>query len=195
MVNHYFLMRHGESQANRQDLIISDPKTGCGLYGLTEKGRTQARTAALESGLPRYTIIVSSDFTRAKETAQIVKETLKCKDEVALKPGLRERFFGKLEGRSSVDYKRVWEADSKDPHHTPFGAESPRHLAYRLRRVIDGLEKQYEGATILLVSHGDPLRFLQLEMAGRDLTEHMEIKHFLPAEIRALGEFVKPTRR
>ena len=182
MVNHYFLMRHGESQANRQDLIISDPKTGCSLYGLTEKGRTQARTAALESGLPRYTVIVSSDFTRAKETAQIVKETMKCKDDVALKPGLRERYFGKLEGRSSVEYKRVWEADSKDPHHTPFGAESPRHLAYRLRRVIDGLEQH-------------PLRFLQLEMAGRDLTEHMEIKHFLPAEIRALGEFVAAPRR
>ncbi|MFA5504970.1 MAG: histidine phosphatase family protein [Vulcanimicrobiota bacterium] len=190
MVNHYYLMRHGESLANRQSLIISDPKAGRELYGLSDKGKEQARAAAQESSLPRYTMIVSSDFCRARETAQIVKETLKCKPEITLQPGLRERFFGKLEGRATEEYKLVWVADSKDPHHTPYGAESPRHLAYRLRRVIEGLEKQYQGATILLVSHGDPLRFLQLEMAGRDLTEHMEIKHFQPAEIRQLGELV-----
>jgi broad specificity phosphatase PhoE len=189
MKNRYFLMRHGESEANRQRRIISDPTIGCKLYGLTPNGREQAKESAAKSGLSKSTIVVSSDFTRARETAKIVQDTLRC-GEVILRPGLRERFFGKLEGCSSEDYAKVWAHDDKDSLNTPFGAESPRYLVHRLIRVVDDLETQYQGLFVLLVSHGDPLRFLQLRMAGRELTEHMKVRHFAPAEIRPLEELI-----
>jgi broad specificity phosphatase PhoE len=183
--NRYFLMRHGESQANKQQLIISDPAIGCKLYGLTVKGREQAKESIAKSGLSKNTVIVSSDFTRARETAKVAQDVLRC-GEIILRPGLRERFFGKLEGRSSEEYRNVWAHDDVDSLNTPFGAESPRYLAHRLCRVVSDLETLYEGELILLVSHGDPLRFLQLRIADRDLTEHMKIRHFAPAEIRPL---------
>lgn len=192
MRNRYFLMRHGQSEANRQNLIISDPKIGCEQYGLTEEGRRQARESARKVTLPPETVIVSSDFLRARETAQIAREVYRC-PEIRMHQGLRERYFGRLEGTSCDRYHEVWEKDSHDPDHTPFAAESPRHLVSRLKRTVEQLEEEFNNNTVLLVSHGDPLRFLQLFTNQRALTEHMELLHFGPAEIRELVD-LKPAR-
>ena len=183
-------MRHGESQANQKNLIISDPNVGCRLYGLTAKGREQARQAAADSLLDRNTVIIASDFLRTKETAKTVQDALRCKPPVFEK-GLRERFFGKLEGDSGTRYTEVWDKDSLDSVQTLYGAESPKHLALRLARTMEKIEAQYQGQTILLVSHGDPLRFLQLTMAKRPLTQHLQVALFKPAEIRALDDLPK----
>jgi broad specificity phosphatase PhoE len=41
-----FVVRHGESTANASGTIVSDPQNGCkDEYGLTERGREQAREA------------------------------------------------------------------------------------------------------------------------------------------------------
>lgn len=182
-------MRHGYSQANKQDLIVSDPTIGCAHYGLTDRGRDQVRDSVGKSGLGSSTLIISSDFKRTRETAQICQSELGC-GQPLLETALRERFFGKLEGTSGGRYLEVWEADSQDDVHTPFGAESPRHLGHRLRSMLNRLDESYQNETILLVSHGDTLRFLQLVAAKRELTEHMKIGHFQPAEIRPLETLI-----
>lgn len=190
MVNRYFLMRHGESQANRADLIISDPQVGCKLYGLTNTGKAQARASAEASGLTAETRIVCSDFKRARETARVVQQVLGVRD-VQVEPGLRERYFGKLDGQSGSRYQEVWAVDSVELANTPFGAESPLYLARRLQKTMQKLEQQFQNETLLLVSHGDPLRFLQLLMSDRSLKEHAQLALFEPAEIRALDD-LKP---
>lgn len=187
MNNTYYLMRHGESQANKANLIISDPEVGCRLYGLTGKGREQARVSAEASGLGPDTIIYCSDFLRTTETAKVVHETLRCLPPTP-ETGLRERFFGQLEGDSGEQYRVVWARDSVDSLNTLLGAESPQHLAQRLLKTIDRLDQLHLEQTILFVSHGDTLRFLQLAVAGRALTEHMDIRLFEPAEIRRLQD-------
>jgi broad specificity phosphatase PhoE len=185
MTNRYYLMRHGESQANKANLIVSEPEVGCKLYGLTPVGRQQAKESAEKSGLGSDTVIISSDFLRAKETAKVVRETLGCR-KLLFEEGLRERYFGELEGDSGQRYRELWARDNVDPVHTSFGAESPKQLAARLRKTMERLEEQFKDSTLLLVSHGDTLRFLQLTMAERPLTEHLEIAVFEKAEIRAL---------
>ena len=185
MVNQYFLMRHGESLANLADLIISSPQSGCSGYGLSEEGRLQARRSAAQSGLASRTLIVASDFLRARETASIAAQVLGC-PEVVPESGLRERFFGDLEGTSATNYHSVWERDVVRPDDSSQGVETPQALVERLGRVIQRLEAEYSNECILLVSHGDPLRFLQLWAAGRPLTEHLQLPLFAPAEIRAL---------
>lgn len=191
MNNRYFLMRHGESQANRANLIISAPETGCRLYGLTARGREQAEASARASQLPASTLVYCSDFVRARETATIAAQVLGC-EPPTVEEGLRERYFGQLEGEQGERYREVWKQDEFDPDKPLYRAESSRHLVFRLSRVIERLEGKHGGQDILLVSHGDPLRFLQLWAAKRPLTEHLEIKLFEPAEIRALGALLHP---
>ena len=191
MNNTYYLMRHGESQANKADMIISAPENGCKLYGLTKLGRQQAEDSARASGLDAKTIILTSDFARTRETAKIAAKTIGA-TQVINSEGLRERYFGQLEGTSGDGYKKVWAQDEIQPDAPILGAESTRHLTLRVKRVLEKLETEYEEQTILLVSHGDTLRFLQLWAAGRPLTEHLGIALFKPAEVRRIDDLPKP---
>jgi broad specificity phosphatase PhoE len=192
MNNRYFLMRHGESQANLADLIISAPENGCNDYGLSQQGREQAKRSASNLELGSEVLIVASDFLRTKETAAIARETLGC-GPIQSDIRLRERYFGRFEKQSSACYNPVWALDSADANHTYGEVESLKSLAQRLANLIQELESQHADATILLVSHGDPLRVLQTWAAGLDLTEHNSIAHFSPAEIRALDRFPRIT--
>ena len=90
--NRYFILRHGESEANKEDVISSNPDIATKIHGLTERGKEQARNAAPmfmnmlnsdkdslspdRSNTPIHIKIISSDFTRAKETAEIFQEGL-----------------------------------------------------------------------------------------------------------------------
>ncbi len=45
--NTYLIMRHGESEANVADLVVSNPDIGCAKYGLTPLGKSQAEKTAM----------------------------------------------------------------------------------------------------------------------------------------------------
>lgn len=184
-------MRHGQSTANVENLIISLPKNGLDAYGLSELGQSQATQSASSCGLPPDTLIVSSDFQRARETALAASSALKGQW-IRFDPLLRERTFGELEGATGDRYPEVWAEDEKSSATAPFGAEPTQELVARLARLIVKLESEYREREILLVSHGDPLRFLQLWAVGRPLTEHLQVKLFQPAEIRALTHLPAP---
>lgn len=187
MKNRYFLMRHGESLANVADKIISLPENGLNGYGLSELGREQARLSAEASGLSSTTIVVASDFLRTRQTAELACEALGAQP-AQLEPRLRERAFGQLEEQTGADYHKVWEQDSLGSEHTLYDSESAWALARRMLEAVAALEAKFTDQNLLLVSHGDPLRFLQLAAAGRPLTEHLQVRLFAPAEIRALND-------
>jgi probable phosphoglycerate mutase len=189
--NRYFLMRHGESLANVADLIVSLPENGLEAYGLSELGREQAFKSAQESGLGPDTLVVASDFLRTRHTAEMACQALGAKA-LRLHEGLRERAFGQLEGGKGADYHRVWARDDEDSEHVDFRVESAAALASRLGALLEALEREHQDQTILLVSHGDPLRFLQVWAAGRPLTAHRQVRNFAPAEIRALESLLSP---
>ncbi|MGH7195783.1 MAG: histidine phosphatase family protein [Candidatus Saccharimonadales bacterium] len=93
--NRYFIMRHGQSRANIEEIIVSDPKLGkSSRYGLTDLGKQQAEQAAKNSGLSQNIIIYSSDFSCARQTADIVGRIIGV-SEIKTVPALCERNFGK----------------------------------------------------------------------------------------------------
>lgn len=182
-------MRHGESLANVADKIISSPENGCPGYGLSELGREQAHKLAGESGLGPETRVICSDFLRTRQTAEIAAAALGCAPPV-LDPRLRERFFGSWEATSAANYHPVWSRDQQDQGGD--GVESPADLTARLSALIQDLEASESNQCFLLVSHGDPLRFLQLWALGRPTREHQSIRHFSPAEVRSLSDAPQP---
>ena len=75
--NRYFVMRHGESEANVLGVMVGDPRRGIEGFGLTDLGRRQALEAAAlykksHGPLLDGTEIVASDFRRTRETAELL---------------------------------------------------------------------------------------------------------------------------
>jgi probable phosphoglycerate mutase len=112
LANRYRVMRHGQSKANEAGVIVSRIDSDrSGDWGLSELGQRQALEAARQCGLPADTLICSSDFSRARQTAEIMRTQLGA-PEVILSEALRERCFGDLEGTPAANYAKVWQADN-----------------------------------------------------------------------------------
>ena len=186
LANQYRVMRHGESKANAAGVIVSSIETDrSGDWGLSEAGRRQALEAARECGLGAGTVICSSDFSRARETAEIVRAELGA-DEVILAPALRERSFGEWEGTGVANYSRVWTADQADAGHPAGGVEPAAAVLDRATALVADLERQYRGRDILLLSHGDTLQILEAGFLRMDPSSHRQLPHLDTAQIREL---------
>ncbi len=187
--NTYVLMRHGTSLANDEGIILSDPKKGVSGYGLSATGKEEARRSAQkakEAGMLDASVIIwSSDFARARETAEITAQVLGAKP-ITLTQTLRERFFGDWDGKENSNYEKIWHDDAQDTDHTASGVESVKSVLNRVVALIEELEQTYTNKTILLVSHGDTLQILQTAFANVPLSEHRPPQHLHTAEIRLL---------
>lgn len=182
--NHYLLMRHGHSQANQEGRIISSPPLGLAGFGLSPRGRAQLDTLLADWRWARPQRLLHSDFLRTAETAERVAAHFGLP--LTAEPRLRERHFGELEGQSDARYAEVWALDAQDPTLRQGGVEAVVEVAARMREVIDELERDHRGETILLVSHGDPLQILLTALEGRALSLHREREPLAPASIIAL---------
>ncbi len=183
--NHYVVMRHGQSLANLEKIIVSSPKNGISGYGLTDTGKAQAKASiASFQGLDQNTRVYSSDFKRAKETAQIVAAHLASRNGIIYVPQLRERFFGDWELTGDENYPTVWHADAQGISPPPHGVESVDAVLKRIQALICHIESTHKNQTILFVSHGDPLQIFFTDLKGVSPSRHREIEHLETAEIR-----------
>jgi probable phosphoglycerate mutase len=186
LTNTFSIMRHGQSKANVAGIIVSCIENDQrGDYGLSELGRAQALEAVQALGLSSGTVIVSSDFSRARQTAEIVRAHLDA-PEVNLATALRERCFGDWEGSSTDNYARVWAADETGSDQVGSGVEPVAAVLDRTTALIVDLERRYSGRNILLVSHGDTLQILQAGFLRVSPTRHRRLPALGTAEIRPL---------
>lgn len=189
--NFYYVLRHGKSLANVRNLIVSHPDNGVADFGLSPTGKAQVHEAfsvyADAKDLDTQTLILSSDFLRARQTAEIAARILGCKTDITLTPLLRERFFGTWELTGSENYDRVWADDAEHKTDQDRGVESADHVLERGLACIKEAESSYAGRTILLVSHGDTLQILMTFFAGWPPFRHRELSHLETAEIRRLA--------
>ena len=179
-------MRHGQSIANVQGIIISHPMNGVRTeYALSDLGRDQVRRSARESGLSKDTIVYVSDFSRAIETASIVRAELGMSD-VHVTKALRERNFGDWEYTHNANYENVWTLDRANASHTEQNVESVDAVLDRVTGLIAELEKRHSHTDILLVSHGDTLQILQTSFQNIRPEYHRDMRQFETAEIREM---------
>jgi probable phosphoglycerate mutase len=185
--NDYYVMRHGHSLANQQGLIVSHPVNGCAGFGLSELGREQVRESLQQDKLlDADTIIISSDFRRALETAALARAMLDCLSPLETDERLRERNFGDFELGPDSAYDGVWQQDELDPTGAYRAVESVNHVMARVTSLIVDCEQRYAQRSLLLVSHGDALQILQTAFARRAASFHRQLEHLQTAEIRHL---------
>ncbi|WP_336633161.1 MULTISPECIES: histidine phosphatase family protein [unclassified Microbacterium] len=148
------LVRHGETDWNAARRI-----QGSTDIPLNETGRAQAReTAALLTArfAGERPVVVSSDLSRARETASIVAAALGV-DEPHTYPGLRERAYGQAEGLTDTEYRELYGDFGQD--NVP-DAETNGHLRTRavsaVRRVVREARRLHApvDVPVIAVTHG-----------------------------------------
>lgn len=182
--NRYFVIRHGESEANVHEIILSHPESGVSGYGLSDLGKKQAKDSIKkEKLLDKDTIIYTSDFRRAVETANIIAEHIEV-SEIHKDIRLRERNFGEWEKTHHSNYHKVWEEDIKDPNHKIKAVESTKEVLKRTTELILELEQKYKDKKIVFIAHGDALQILQSGFQKICSSKHRSLQHLETAEIR-----------
>lgn len=155
----FYFLRHGQTDGNA-NRIYQGPDTP-----LNGTGLTQAEAAARALAAEPVATILASDMARAWRTAQSVAEARRMPADAAPpRPlaWLRERGFGELTGRSSVDID--WASE-------PPGGEPPSAFVARARTgLAHGIS---HGDGTLLVSHGGLLYVLSAMLGAR-----LEAAHF-----------------
>lgn len=182
--NRYLLMRHGHSQANEQGLIISSPARGLADFGLSVLGEEQLSAVVEQWRWPTPTKVMHSDFLRTTQTAQSVASAFGLTLEK--ETDLRERYFGELDGHTDRYYPTIWALDAQNADHQQHQVEAVSHVARRMCAVIERAERECDGETVLLVSHGDPLQILLTALANKPLTQHRDQPALAPASITML---------
>jgi len=185
LTNSYLLLRHGRSLANQAGLIISSSDDGIGGWGLAEGACIEVAKSLDGLSLPSGTIFYTSPFKRALDTARCAAEFIGS-DTIIEAAELGERYFGKFDKGEDRNYSRVWQLDAGNPENIRDGVESTRSVFRRLGKLISEIDNQYNGQTIILVSHGDPLDILLTAAAGLEVCRHREIEAMKTAELRPL---------
>ena len=175
--NRYFLLRHGQSYANQQGLIVSIPAHAVGQYGLTFKGQREVEAhvarAKKEGKFSAPSLIVSSPFLRARQSAEIASRILNATIQVDER--LRERSFGDFELTTDTNYQAVWTKDQQNPLHTEWGVESLAAVLYRTTSLVEELEQQVSDHSVFLCTHGDVASILVCGFLNAELSGHREL--------------------
>lgn len=160
-----FLVRHGESKLNEEDIIAGQIDTP-----LTDRGKKQALETRRELDGVNFDNAYSSDLKRAIETGEIIygkpiPKTNQIKN-------LRERTFGSLEGKPEHHQKPGNEKKKKISDHEAWhfkhvsDMESDYELSDRFMTAFKEIAKQNSGKTILVVAHGGPVRTTIMSIRG-----------------------------
>lgn len=145
------LIRHGMTAWNNEGRLQGQQD-----IELDENGRRQARALAKRLAPEPWDVIVSSDLSRAKETAQLVADQLGLVVQ-SCDPRLRERNYGLLEGTTLDERIQKWGEAWKS---LDLGVERAGQLRERGLSYIEELLAAHENRKILIVSHGGFLRQL-----------------------------------
>ncbi len=152
------IVRHGQSQGNRDRVF-----TGHGPSPLTERGRDEARCAAVRIAARPVDALFSSDLPRAMQTAEPIAELTGVP--IIQDPALREKHFGDLTGMSFSELETrhpdVWRGLlARDPRFQPPGGESHASCRERINGFLSRLFESRTSGRVVLVSHGVAINHL-----------------------------------
>lgn len=163
-----YLVRHGETDWNVKGLV-----QGHSDIPLNEKGRWQAKELAKKLSSVKFAAGFSSDLIRAKETAEII--TVKHKINIITLKALRERAFGRFEGKSwrngkdAKELDKLWsklgeltQEEIKKNHLD--GLETNDVLMGRFIQAIREISIAYLDKNVLVVTHGGVMRAFLLHI-------------------------------
>lgn len=97
-----YIVRHGQTEGNIKQIFGLAPE-----FSLTDHGKQQVKKLSKKLSLIHFDYIFSSDLLRAKQTAEILAKGRNIP--IATREALRERSYGRLNGKTAKEIKRKLE--------------------------------------------------------------------------------------
>ncbi len=174
----WFFVRHGQTDWNVQKRMQGQSA----LTSLNETGRKQIRATARELKSHHIDLIISSDATRAKESAEIISHELGG-IEIIYDAALRERNYGALEGMTRDDMRKnkLHEiADKLEQYNfkaiPPGGGESIADVETRVSDALARHRHAHAHRNIVVMSHGATLTLLMRQIKNLEFTQLSNLK-------------------
>ena len=144
-------------------------------------------SSSVDQTLSEKIVIVSSDFRRTRETAEILHSELGVERPIRFEIALRERGLGKFNmTHGGPDVVKLLAEDEIDPSNNLFGCESIMSMRLRTSSLVYQLDKEYNNKVFILVSHGATCHSVYTVFAGISPNEFHEMSCVKNCEIRQL---------
>lgn len=152
-----YLIRHGQTDWNVERKIQGQTD-----IPLNINGKQQAKDAAEEIANLKIDKIISSDLSRAKETAEIINKKVGAK--ITFDKRLREVNYGNYEGAQIDKFTdEQWKIFNETPE--KIKGESRQQVYDRVKSVIDEIK---DDENVLVVTHGGSLRMMLYYANNKD---------------------------
>ena len=161
----------------------------CGCEPVQASQKLQELLSA-EHDLNNRLLILSSDFLRTKQTAEIIHSHLKPKEPIRYELLLRERWFGSLDMTKIRPDAPVRQLDKTDPSSKKYKHETIMEVILRMSRLVQQLDQEKKGCIYILVSHGDPLQLLHTVFLGLNPEKFEDHPYIGNGDVRELIETV-----
>jgi broad specificity phosphatase PhoE len=187
-----WLVRHGESAGNvARDLAESNQLERIDLHGrdvdvpLSDLGKGQAEALgtwlAERPADERPTVVWSSPYIRAQQTAEIALSAGGLDLPVVVDERLREREFGVLDGLTRRGIEAQWPQEALRRkaigkfYHRPPGGESWTDALLRVRSVVSDIRHDCPGERVLVVAHQVVVLLARYVLEGMTEAEIMAV--------------------
>ena len=169
----FLFIRHGKT-----DWSTTNITQGPANLPLNMQGEQDAKKAATILGrvASKDCIIISSDLTRAIQTAEIIAQ--KMTQPILVFPNLHERYFG--------DFRLLSTTETLSEDLLPPDAESQESFQKRISRAFSEVLKtdNLAGKQKIIVSHGQVFKHLSLLLTGQqESIDYGDVFLFTPNEI------------
>jgi broad specificity phosphatase PhoE len=162
----WLLIRHGESQGNREWRLQGQHE-----YPMTERGGRQAEALARRLARWQIAAVYSSPLRRAWDTAAVIAEALGLTAQAL--PAIQEYDFGELSGltwgeiheRAPAVAAAVVSPSAEYPHYP--GEEGREAFRSRVCGALWDLREHHHGETVAVVTHAGAIAVFVMDVLGR----------------------------
>lgn len=171
------LVRHGETPWNKANKLQGKIDILLNKNGVRQVRKTAAK---LKKSGEKPMIIIASPLARAMQSASIISTMLGVP--FTINKNLSERDFGRLEGLTWKEINELYgpnfqEKDRKQQYdYRVYGGESVREVRKRILNFMDYAKKEYDGKTILIITHAGVLRYLSIILHKMEIDFYHSMK-------------------
>jgi isoleucyl-tRNA synthetase/GNAT superfamily N-acetyltransferase len=176
-----FVVRHGQGEHNVADIVSSDINDN---VALTKIGKQQAEATGNLLKEKQVDVIFCSPLLRARQTAEILKQTSEIGAKIIFDERIKEIDCGTLDRATLEEWKQQFTKKNRF-YENPHQGESQSDVEQRVLAFLRDVQEKHGNKNVLIVSHGAVVRTVARYFHNLSETEVFEC----PIETGCLHEY------